>query len=128
MEFISSTDLQEIPPLPEQYHEHFTGTTDLRELGVGAPEGEASVLLVRFEPGARNAWHRHTGGQLIYVTEGEGYVQSRGQDPVVVRAGDAVACPPDEEHWHGATPGGPGMTHLAVTYGKIVWLEPHEQA
>ncbi|MCS7480477.1 cupin domain-containing protein [Umezawaea endophytica] len=123
MEFISSDDLREIPPLPDRYHAHFTGTTALRELPAGSSPDDAGVLLVRFEPGARNGWHLHTGGQLLFVTEGEGYVQARGEAPVLVRAGDAVSCPPDEEHWHGATPEGPGMTHLAVTYGKIVWLD-----
>jgi quercetin dioxygenase-like cupin family protein len=128
MQHIPASELTRVPPLPEQYHPYFDGETALRELFVNADPDTASVLFVRFEPGARNNWHRHTGGQLLFVTEGEGYVQVRGEEPTVIRAGDAVACPPDEEHWHGATPDGPGMTHLAVTYGKIVWLEGHDGA
>jgi quercetin dioxygenase-like cupin family protein len=125
MEFISAAELEQVPPLPMQYTPFFDGPTRLTELHVNAEPDIASVLFVRFEPGARNNWHSHSGGQLLFVTEGEGYLQTRGQPPLIIRAGDAVSCPPDEEHWHGATPDGPGMTHLAVTYGKINWLEGH---
>jgi quercetin dioxygenase-like cupin family protein len=127
MEFISSTQLSRVPPLPDQYHAYFEGDTALQELFVNADPDIVSVLFVQFEPGARNNWHSHTGGQLLFVSAGEGYVQVRGKEPVILRAGDAVVCPPDEEHWHGATADGPGFTHLAVTYGKIIWLEGHQQ-
>lgn len=126
MEFISNAELDTVGLIGPEYHPYFAGETRLRNLYVNDEPDTVSVLFVRFDAGARNNWHSHTGGQLLFVTEGEGYVQVRGQEPVVVRAGDAVACPPDEEHWHGATPGGPGMTHLAVTYGKINWLEGHD--
>jgi quercetin dioxygenase-like cupin family protein len=123
MLYMPAAELAQLPALPPQYHPYFKGDTALRELHANAEDASVNVLFVRFEPGARNNWHLHTGGQLLFVTEGEGYVQVRGQEPLVIRAGDAVSCPPDEEHWHGATPDGPGMTHLAVTYGEIVWLE-----
>ena len=35
----------------------------------------------------------------------------------VVRAGDYVWCPPEIEHWHGATPG-TAMSHIAMTNNK----------
>jgi len=38
----------------------------------GAPP--ASVAHVHFTPGARTAWHSHSGGQSLFVTEGEGRV------------------------------------------------------
>ena len=31
-----------------------------------------------FEPGARTAWHRHPGGQLLFVEKGRARVQERG--------------------------------------------------
>ena len=40
-------------------------------------------------------------------------MQSRAGAVVEVAAGGTVVCPPDEEHWHGATPDS-FMTHLAV--------------
>jgi quercetin dioxygenase-like cupin family protein len=78
---------------------------------------------VRFEPGSRNHWHRHAGGQVLHVVEGEGYVQARGERARRIGAGDTVSTPPGQEHWHGAGPGSP-MAHLAVTIGETTWLEP----
>jgi hypothetical protein len=41
-------------------------------------------------------------------------------------AGDTVWCPPDIDHWHGATPNSP-MTHLVITGvlngENVVWKE-----
>ena len=47
---------------------------------------------VTFEPGARNNWHKHPGGQILLATGGRGYYQESGkpareplqpQDPVI---------------------------------------------
>jgi quercetin dioxygenase-like cupin family protein len=43
---------------------------------------------VHFTPGARTAWHTHTNGQTIYVTEGIGRCQRRGGSIEVIRPGD----------------------------------------
>jgi quercetin dioxygenase-like cupin family protein len=44
----------------------------------------------------------------------------------IFKSGDAVWCPPDIDHWHGATPNAP-MTHLVLTGvldGKnVIWKE-----
>lgn len=71
------------------------------------------VNLVRFTPGAHTAWHRHANGQTLHVTDGVGYVQSRGGELVEIRPGDTIWTPPGEWHWHGATPGN-AMAHLAM--------------
>jgi quercetin dioxygenase-like cupin family protein len=71
------------------------------------------VSVVRFAPGARNAWHAHALGQTLYVTEGVGRVQSRGGAAREIRAGDTVFTEPGEWHWHGAAPDD-FMTHLAI--------------
>ncbi|WTW99339.1 cupin domain-containing protein [Streptomycetaceae bacterium NBC_01309] len=117
------SSMDDLEPLPAKYHPHFTGGAGLSDLFPSEEPHSVSVLMVRFEPGTRNNWHWHRGGQMLYVTDGEGYVQVRGEKPRLVKTGDVVACPPGEEHWHGAGPGG-HMTHLAVTLGEIVWLEP----
>ena len=65
-------------------------------------------------PGARTAWHVHALGQTLYVTEGEGLIQSRGGERVGIRSGDSVHTPADEWHWHGAAPLH-FMTHLSIT-------------
>ena len=72
--------------------------------------------MVRFAPGARNAWHAHAVGQTVHVTEGIGRIQSRGGDMIEIGPGDTVRTPPGEWHWHGAAPGH-FMTHLAMWEG-----------
>ncbi|MFJ3804692.1 cupin domain-containing protein [Streptomyces sp. NPDC090088] len=81
-----------------------------------------SVAFVRFGPGARTAWHSHSVAQTLYVTEGEGRIQTRGGAPVAIRAGDVVVASANEWHWHGAA-GDHFMTHLAVSEGEVSWGE-----
>ena len=52
-------------------------------------------------------------GQSLFVTEGIGRCQRRGGPVEVIRPGDRVYIEPDEEHWHGASPGRL-MVHLAL--------------
>lgn len=78
---------------------------------------------VFFSPRSRTNWHRHSRGQILYITGGSGHVVSRRGDAVGVRSGDVVWTEPDEEHWHGAGEGS-YMIHTAVSLGEAVWLEP----
>jgi len=65
-------------------------------------------------------------GQTLIVTQGCGWVQSKGGPKVEIRAGDVVWCPPKEQHWHGAT-STTAMSHIAIQEaldGKVIeWLE-----
>jgi quercetin dioxygenase-like cupin family protein len=102
---------------------HFTGTAGLRTLLPAAgPLPPTSVALVRFEPGVRNHWHSHAGGQVIFVIEGEGWVQARHAEAQRIEVGNAVLTEPNEEHWHGAGRSGP-FAHLVVNIGETRWLE-----
>jgi len=47
------------------------------------------------------------------VTAGCGRVQREGGPIEEIRPGDVVWIPPDEKHWHGATPT-TAMSHIAV--------------
>jgi quercetin dioxygenase-like cupin family protein len=101
---------------------HFTGLAQSKPLFAPATlPGPASGAVVRFEPGVRNFWHSHAGGQLIHVIEGEGWVQAKGQEPRRIQPGDTVATDPNEVHWHGAGRRGP-MAHLVVNFGETTWL------
>ncbi len=102
---------------------HFTGKTASREL-LPVPKSAlpTSAVVVRFGPGARNYWHSHEGGQLLYVIEGTGWVQARGAAAQPIRVGDAVRVEPNEEHWHGAGRSGP-LAHIVVNVGETRWLE-----
>lgn len=92
-------------------------------------EGPARVGggVVRFERGARTAWHVHPLGQTLFVTTGVGHVQKWGGPVEEIRPGDVVWIPPGVKHWHGATPWS-GMTHIAVSEAldgrSVEWMEP----
>ncbi len=106
--------------------EYFTGTVRVDPLFQGHDPARASGAYVTFEPGARSARHTHPLGQTLIVTAGCGLVQSWGGPIRKIRPGDVVCCPPNEKHWHGATPS-TAMTHIAIQEqldGKIVeWME-----
>ena len=94
---------------------------------VEAPEpARIRATMVRFEPGARTAWHVHPLGQTLHILAGVARVQAWGGPLREVRAGDTVWFAPNEKHWHGAAPE-VGMVHLAMQEaldGKAVeWFE-----
>lgn len=94
----------------------FTGDVWMDPIAEGQEPSRIRVSAVHFTPGARTAWHSHAVGQTLYVTEGQGLVQSRGGDRVTIRSGDIVRAAADELHWHGAAPDH-FMTHLSLTEG-----------
>lgn len=96
--------------------EMFSGDVWIDNIVQGHEPSRVRVNAVHFAPGARTAWHSHALGQTLYVTEGEGLVQSRGEDVVAIHPGDVVHTPADEWHWHGATPT-TFMAHLSITEG-----------
>jgi quercetin dioxygenase-like cupin family protein len=106
--------------------EYFTGTVRIDPLFESPDPSRARGASVTFEPGARTAWHRHPLGQTLIVTSGCGWVQSEGGPKVEIQPGDVVWCPPNERHWHGATPT-TAMTHIAIQEaldGRVVeWME-----
>jgi len=84
------------------------------------------ALKVAFEPGARTAWHTHPLGQTLYIISGTGLIGLRNKAPQLIKAGDTVWIPPEEEHWHGASATN-SMTHIAIQEalnGSVAkWLE-----
>ncbi|WP_283640066.1 (R)-mandelonitrile lyase [Mesonia mobilis] len=109
---------------PEDY---FTGSVRLDPL-YGQKENitKGAGALVTFEAGARTAWHTHPAGQTLIITSGAGWVQREGGPIEEVGPGDVVWFPPEEKHWHGASPN-KAMSHIAIQEekdGKVVdWLE-----
>lgn len=100
--------------------DYFTGDVWIDTIARGVAPSRINVSTVRFSPGARTAWHSHTQGQTLYVTDGRGLVQTRGDKVVEIRAGDVVYAPDGEEHWHGAA-ADHFMTHLSMTDGDASW-------
>jgi quercetin dioxygenase-like cupin family protein len=108
------------PPTARGPSDWFTGDVWIDTLVQPDDDSALSVAAVHFHPGARTAWHSHDGGQTLYVTEGFGRVQSRGEPIVTIRAGEVVHTPLGEWHWHGAAPEH-FMTHLSLTHGPPTW-------
>jgi len=106
--------------------DYFTGTVWQDRIVEPAPPARLAAVLVRFEPGARTAWHTHPLGQTLYVVAGSGLAQSAGGPVQKIRAGDVVSFPPGEKHWHGAGPSN-FMEHLAMQEAldgsAVEWLE-----
>lgn len=113
-------DVQPKQPSVKGPAEWFTGEVWIDPIARGQEPSHLSMGAVHFNPGARTAWHSHEGGQVLYVTEGRGLVQSRGDAVEEIRSGDVIRTPDGEEHWHGAHPDH-FMTHLSITEGIPHW-------
>lgn len=109
---------------------NFSGRVWLKMLVDNNTPFNCPIGNVTFEPGCRNSWHKHPGGQILLVTNGLGLFQERGKPAQVLHAGDVITIAPLVEHWHGATPDA-WFTHLAISTnpqtGESQWLEPVTQ-
>ncbi len=102
---------------------NFTGSVRVSAQVSGAGGSRIFGATVRFEPGARTAWHRHMSGQMLVVTEGCGWTQRDGGPVERICAGDVANVAAGEKHWHGATATS-AMTHVALSEGDgVEWLE-----
>lgn len=108
---------------PEEY---FTGDVQVDMLFPGNEYTPYSGAQVTFQPGARTAWHLHPAGQHLVVTSGVGLTGTRDGTIIEFKAGDTIWCPPDIDHWHGATAESQ-MSHIALTGilngENVVWKE-----
>jgi quercetin dioxygenase-like cupin family protein len=106
--------------------DYFTGTAWVKILVPADDNFNTQIANVTFEPGARNNWHTHPGGQILIVTDGTGYYQEKGKPIRLLHKGDVVKILPDIEHWHGASPDSE-FTHIAINTntkkGIVVWLQ-----
>jgi quercetin dioxygenase-like cupin family protein len=106
--------------------EYFTGEATITGMFSREDPSRLTGAIVRFEPGARTAWHSHPLGQTLIVTEGVGWTQVEGGPKYEFEAGDIMWCPPDRKHWHGATPH-EAMTHIALQEAldgeNVTWME-----
>ncbi len=114
-----------------RYRQYFSGRSWLAALTKNEKETGVPIHNVTFEPGCRNNWHAHTGGQILVCVGGEGWYQARGEKAVKMVPGSVVEIPANVEHWHGAGPK-TWFSHLAVEChpdtNKNTWLEPVSDA
>ena len=93
--------------------EWFTGDV-WQDVIIEAPEpARLRALKVTFAPGARTAWHTHPLGQTLHIVTGVGLIGIRNGDVKIIKPGDSIWIPPNEEHWHGATSENV-MVHIAI--------------
>jgi quercetin dioxygenase-like cupin family protein len=108
-------------------NDYFTGNAFLQPLLAKDKNHKFALGSVTFEPGARTIWHTHPKGQVLIITEGEGFNQEKGKPAQALRKGDVVNIPENTEHWHGATSNSK-LVHTAITNYKgdenVVWLQP----
>ena len=103
----------------------FTGAVWIDEIAAPPEPSRLHVVSVHFSPGARTAWHRHPGGQLLFVETGRARVGERGGALHELATGESHYTAPNVEHWHGATPDSE-FTQVALGRGdtaETVWLE-----
>ena len=108
------------------YSEYFTGATHLNMLVQKDEMWNSSIGNVTFEKGARTNWHKHSGGQILLVTAGEGRYQEKGKEIQILKTGDVVKIPKDVVHWHGAAPDCE-FAHISIETNipnnQTTWLE-----
>jgi len=112
--------------LPEIYSNYFIGQAYLAPLTKNK-DLNCPISNVTFEPGCRNNWHSHAGGQILVAVGGKGYYQAKGEPARLLLPGDVVEIPANVVHWHGAAPDS-WFSHLAIETNpqnsKNTWLEP----
>jgi quercetin dioxygenase-like cupin family protein len=106
---------------------YFTGDAYLMPLLPKDSNNNFAMGSVTFEPGARTNWHTHPKGQVLIVTEGQGWYQEKGKPAHVIKKGDVINIPANIEHWHGASADN-AMIHIAITNYEadenVIWLKP----
>lgn len=106
------------------FAQYFKGQSYLNMLASNQGVGVANVT---FEPGCRNNWHiHHKGAQILLVTDGRGYYQEWGKEPIELHPGDVVSIPTEVKHWHGAAKDS-WFAHIAIEVpaesASNEWLE-----
>ena len=91
-----------------------------KELAHESTPPSMHATCVMFDDGAYTKWHYHTGEQMLFATEGQGFVEFQYGLTREIREGEAVYIPVGVWHRHGAIEG-KTLTHLAVTCGETRW-------
>ena len=128
-EVAAMSDLQVIHPGQKPKSgpaDYFTGSVTVVSPFKGTGDARLGGATVTFQPGAHTNWHTHPLGQLLIVTDGQGWVQVDGEAAKPIATGDTIFISPGVKHWHGAARD-TAMTHVAVSEAldgtSVTWLE-----
>jgi quercetin dioxygenase-like cupin family protein len=102
------------------YGGRFTGMVELEMLAEAPDASHPDIALGHFFDGAVTNWHKHPGGQTLYVVEGTARVGTVDDGAVDLQPGTLVLTPPNERHWHGAALGSDAKI-LSYTWGVTAW-------
>jgi quercetin dioxygenase-like cupin family protein len=100
--------------------ENMCGEAFIEELEQTTSSPSMRATFVKFLSGAHTKWHYHTGEQMLFATEGQGFVEFQDRPVLEIREGARVHTPAGVWHRHGAVEG-KMLVHLAVTYGETKW-------
>lgn len=108
---------------PPDRPEYFSGTVRMQHLRRPSVDGEAELVAVFFDPGARTVPHAHATDQVLYFVDGEGVVATE-ETKRILRAGEIAVIPGGTWHWHGATRTSPTV-HISIkAVGPTDWSVP----
>ena len=57
---------------------------------------------VLFEPKSRSNWHKHSGKQIVFAVNGEGFYKAQGKSIIKLKKGDIIIIEPGTVHSHGS--------------------------
>ncbi len=108
----ATVDIKSAIAIPEPSRALFENADicKLQKLPVALPGLDSKAVF--FEKGGRTVPHRHAEGQHIVITSGRGVFGDKN-GVHIVEAGDVIANPATEWHWHGALPS-EAMTHVTI--------------
>jgi len=110
---------------PPDRPEYFSGTVRTQQLRRPSGEGEAELIAVFFDAGARTIPHAHEADQVLYFVEGEGIVATE-QTKRILRAGEIAVIPGGRWHWHGGTKA-TATCHISIkAVGPTNWDLPRK--
>lgn len=99
---------------------HHIGDAWLNLLVQAGDDIDYNVTQATFSANSTLDWHKHGTAQILIVTEGEGYYQERGKEPMIMKVGDVIKCARDTEHWHTSS------SKSSVSYIAIYGSSPTE--
>lgn len=96
----------------------FTAKVEMQIPFADLSKSDLSIVYVVFPEGIHNKFHRHSTDQILIVTEGQGFVETKTKK-IKVKEGDIIYTPKGEVHKHGALPGYK-FTHISITKSKSI--------